>query len=345
MKAIVKRVPKSGIEIADVENPKIGSRDVLVKIKAAAYCGSDIHIYKWDEQPIKGNWALPSIVGHEFCGDVVEIGDKVKRLKPGDIIAGETHIPCEQCYFCKTGRMHICENLKVFGVHTYEGSFAEYAVIPEIIAYKLPEGTSYEEGALYEPCGVAMHAVQRTHPKPGDTAVVLGCGPIGVFIQQIMNALGSKVVATDIKPYRIEIAKKIGAAKEVINAAEEDVEERLKSILGERGPDIVFEAAGSINTIKQSLEIVAKCGKVVLFGTCPENPTLDTTSFIVYKEIDVLGVFGRYIFDTWYRVQKLVSDKKIDLTSVITHRFPLEKAEEGFQLIMKGEASKVILNP
>ena len=135
MKAIVKRVPKSGIEIADVENPKIGSRDVLVKIKAAAYCGSDIHIYKWDEQPIKGNWALPSIVGHEFCGEVVEIGDKVKRLKPGDIIAGETHIPCEQCYFCKTGRMHICENLKVFGVHTYEGSFAEYAVIPEIIAY------------------------------------------------------------------------------------------------------------------------------------------------------------------------------------------------------------------
>ncbi len=345
MKAVLKRLPEPGIEIVDIERPKVGPRDVLVKIKAAAYCGSDIHLYKWDEQAIKGNWAIPSIIGHELCGDVIEIGEKVSSIKPGDIVAGETHLPCERCHYCKTGRMHICENLKVFGVHTFEGSFAEYTVIPEIVAYKLAENTSHDEGVLYEPCGVAMHAVQRASPEPGDSAVVLGCGPIGIFIQQIMNALGSKVVATDIKPYRIEFAKKIGAARAVINTAEEDIEARVKSILGERGPDIVFEAAGSIKTIQQSLEIIANCGKVIIFGACPENPTLDTTSLIVYKETDVRGVYGRYMFDTWNKVQKLISGQKIDLTSVITHKLPIEKAEEGFQLIMKGEASKVILIP
>ena len=235
--------------------------------------------------------------------------------------------------------------MRIFGCHTTEGSFAEFAAIPEIIAYKLPEGTSYEEGALYEPCGVAMHAVQRAHPEPGDTAVVLGCGPIGIYVQQIMNALGSKVVATDIKDFRIAHAKKIGAAREVINASEGDVLSKIRSVIGERGADVVFEAAGSGVTIKQSLEIVSLCGKVVLFGASPDNPTLDTSSFIVYKEIDVLGMTGRYMFGTWDRVQRLVSDKKIDLASVITHKLPLDKAEEGFQLIMNGKASKIILLP
>ncbi len=341
----MKKEPNEGIEIGDLEKPKIGPRDVLVKVKATAYCGSDIHLYKWDAQVEKWNAPLPKILGHEFCGDVIEVGENVNTIKVGDVVAGETHIPCEQCYMCKTGRMHICEKMRIFGCHTSEGSFAEYAAIPETIAYKLPEGTSYEEGALYEPCGVAMHAVQRAYPEPGDTAVVLGCGPIGIYVQQIMNAIGSKVIATDIKDYRIEFAKKIGAAREVLNASEGDVVSKIREIIGERGADIVFEAAGSGTTIKQSLDIVSLCGKVVLFGASPENPTLDTTSFIVYKEIDVLGMTGRYMFGTWDRVQRLVTDKKIDLTSVISHKLPLEKAEEGFQLIMKGEASKVILLP
>ncbi len=345
MKAVIKRKPEPGIEIADVEKPKVGPRDILVKVKATAYCGSDIHLYKWDGQAIKWNAPLPKILGHEFCGDVIEIGDSVRTIKVGDVIACETHIPCEKCYYCRTGRMHICESMSIFGCHTAEGSFAEYAVIPETIAYKLPEGTSYEEGALYEPCGVAMHAVQRAHPEPGDTAVVLGCGPIGIYAQQIMNALGSKVVATDIKEYRLDFAKKIGAAREVINASDGDIVSKVKSILGNRGADIVFEAAGTIETIKQSLGIVANCGRVVLFGACPDNPTLDTSSFIVYKEIDILGMTGRYMFSTWDRVERMVSDKKVNLSSVISHKLPLEKAEEGFQLIMKGEASKIILLP
>jgi len=345
MKAVLKRDTKPGIEVGEIEKPEIGSRDVLVKVKATAYCGSDIHLYHWDGQAIKWNPPLPKILGHEFSGDVVEVGEHVRSIKVGDIIAAETHIPCEECYMCKTGRMHICENMQIFGCHTNTGSFAEYAAIPETIAYKLPEGTTYEEGALYEPCGVAMHAVQRAHPEPGDTAVVLGCGPIGIYAQQIMNALGSRVVATDIKPFRIEHAKKIGAAREVIDASKGDVISKIKSAIGERGADIVFEGAGSTTTIQQALEAVALCGRVVLFGACPDNPTLDTSSFITYKEIDVLGMTGRYMYDTWFRVQRLVEDKKIDLTSVVTHKLPLDKAEEGFQLIMKGEASKVLLLP
>jgi threonine 3-dehydrogenase len=342
---VLKKEPKQGIEISDVEKPNVGPRDILVKVRATAYCGSDIHLYKWDGQVLKWKSPLPKILGHEFSGDVVEVGRNVRSVKIGDVVAGETHIPCEQCHMCKTGRMHICDNMKIFGVHTPEGSFAEYTVIPETVAYRLAEGTSYEEGALYEPCGVAMHAVQRAQPNPGDVALVLGCGPIGIYVQQIMNALGSRVVATDIAPFRIRQARSLHAAREVIDTSEEDAGSMVRSAIGERGADIVFEAAGSVNTIKQSLELVAKGGRVVLFGACGENPTLDTTSLIVYKEIDVLGMTGRYMYGTWDKVARMVSDKKIDVTQVITHRLPLDKADIGFQLLLKGEASKIVLLP
>ena len=345
MQAVTKREAKQGIEILDIEKPEIGPRDILVKVRATAYCGSDLHLYKWDKQAVKWKVPLPKVLGHEFSGDTVKIGQNVRSVKVGDVVAGETHIPCEQCYMCKTGRMHICEQMKIFGVQTSEGSFAEFTVIPESIAYKLPEGTSYEEGALYEPCGVAMHAVQRAQPSPSDVAVVLGCGPIGIYVQQIMNALGGKVYATDIAPFRIEQAKRVGAAREVINTSQGDAVSAVKSRIGQRGADIVFEAAGSVSTIEQSLELVGKGGKIILFGSCGENPTLDTTTFIVYKEIDVLGMTGRYMYSTWDKVSRMVSDKKIDITQVITHKLPLEKAEEGFQLLMKGEASKIVLIP
>ncbi|MBS7650517.1 MAG: alcohol dehydrogenase catalytic domain-containing protein [Candidatus Bathyarchaeia archaeon] len=345
MKAVMKVEPKPGIKVMDIAKPKVGPRDVLVKVRAAAICGSDIHLYKWDAQALKWNATLPKVVGHEFCGDVVDVGSNVSLVKVGDKVAGETHIPCETCYMCRTGRMHICENMKIFGVHVPEGAFTEYTVIPETIAYKLPQDTSYDEGALYEPCGVAMHAVQRAQPEPGDTAVVLGCGPIGIYVQQIMKALGSDVIATDVKQFRIEHARKVGAAREVIDATEENVVERIKSLIGRRGADIVFEAAGSGETVTQSLDIVAKNGKVVLFGASPENPILDTTTYIVYKEIDVRGLTGRYMYSTWDRVQRLVTRRLIDLKTVITNKLPLEKAEEGFQLLLEGKASKIILNP
>ncbi|MBS7623465.1 alcohol dehydrogenase catalytic domain-containing protein [Candidatus Bathyarchaeota archaeon] len=340
------KVDKSpGIKVMDTDRPRLGPRDVLVQVKATAYCGSDLHLYKWDGQAVKWNSPIPRILGHEFSGDVVEVGKNVTMVQVGDLVAGETHIPCERCYMCRTGRMHICENMKIFGVHVPEGSFAEFAVIPETIAYKLPPGTPYDVGALYEPCGVAMHAVQRAAPNPGDIAVVLGCGPIGIYVQQIMRALGSDVIATDIKKFRIEHARRVGAAREVIDASEGNVVERIKAATGQRGADIVFEAAGAGSTIIQSLDIVAKAGKVVLFGASPENPTLDTTTYIVYKEIDVLGLTGRYMYSTWDRVQRLVTRGLIDLKSVVTHTFPLEKAEEGFQLLLRGDASKVILRP
>jgi threonine 3-dehydrogenase len=345
LQAVMKVDPTPGIKILEVERPKPGARDVLVHVRATAYCGSDMHLYKWDGQALKWNSPLPRILGHEFSGDVVEVGKNVTTVKVGDKVAAETHIPCEQCYMCRTGRMHICENMKIFGVHVPEGSFAEYAVIPETIAYKLPLDTPYDVGALYEPCGVAMHAVQRAQPNPGDTAVVLGCGPIGIYVQQIMKALGSDVIATDVKKFRLEHAKRVGAAREVIDASEGNVVERVKSTIGKRGADIVFEAAGSGETVKQSLDMVALAGKVVLFGASPDNPVLDTTTYVVYKEIDVLGMTGRYMFSTWDRVERLVSRGLVNLKSVVTHQLPLGKAEEGFQLLLKGEASKIILIP
>lgn len=346
MKAIMKVKPDPGIIIRDVDIPEPKSTDILVKVKVTSICGSDLHLYFWDEQAIRWKSPLPMIIGHEFSGDVIGAGEHVHSVRVGDRVSADSHIPCQECYLCRTGRMHICKDMLIYGLQTPQGSFAEYATLPESIAYKLPDNVSYEEGALFEPFGVAMHAMERAQTQPGDTVVILGAGPIGLFCLQLARILGATpLIVSEIKEMRLKMARSFDTADVVVDATKEDVVERVMDITDNRGADVVIEASGSNVTVKQAFDMLGKNGKIVLMGL-PTRPTeIETTSQITYKEANVLGTTGRVMYATWERMSKLVQHKRVDLMKVVTHRLPLEKADEGFQLTIEGKAGKVLLIP
>ena len=228
MEAVGKLKGGPGIDVFEIDEPRPGPGEVIVEVRATAICGTDLHFYYWDDYARRHNPGFPKVLGHEFSGVVVEVGEGVKRLDIGDRVAAETHIPCGSCYYCRTGRPHICENVKLYGIDTTYGSFTKYTILPERVAIRIPEEISFEEAALLEPFGVAMHAVSEAGIKPGDTVAVLGCGPIGLFIQQLAKISGaSKVIATEVSKYRLNLARKVGAADEVVDALREDPVRRV----------------------------------------------------------------------------------------------------------------------
>ncbi|MGQ9781535.1 MAG: zinc-binding dehydrogenase [Nitrososphaeria archaeon] len=345
MKAVGKTMKAPGIEVFDIEEPKTGPDDVLIRVKATAICGTDLHYYHWDGYAERHNPGFPRVLGHEFCGDVVEVGKNVKTLKVGDRVAGETHIPCQACFFCRTGKMHICKSMKIFGVDTIYGSFASCTVMPEITAVKVPDSIGYEEGAVLEPLGVALHAITEANIKPGDVVAITGCGPIGLFAQQLAKLNGaSKIVSTDIKDYRLSLSRKIGVT-EAVNVINVDPVEKIRELTDGMGADVVIEISGSNAAVKQSLEMASLNGRVVLVGTTPKPTELDTTAMLIYKEIKLSGITGRIMFDTWYKAIRIVENKLIDVDQVITHRFPLDQADKAFILSDRGEAGKVLFLP
>jgi threonine 3-dehydrogenase len=332
LKAIRKTVPKPGVEVQEIDEPKIKPSEVLVKIEATAICGSDLHIYRWDEQTTRWKSPLPMTIGHEWSGKILEVGSNVKSLKAGDNVAGESHIPCGFCSYCRNGNMHICQNMLIYGLQTKEGSFADYAAVPEIIAYKLPSGVGFEEGAVFDPFGVAV--------------LVMGAGPIGIFAQQIAKVSGaSTVIAAELKQFRLDLARKIGSADVYVNTEKEDIVKRTMELTNGKGADVVIELAGAPITTVQGLQAVKKCGRVVLVGLSDKPVQIEPTSMIIYKEVTVYGSTGRAMFGTWDRMVSLVASKKVTPSAVITDRLPLEKGEEAFQRVIRGESGKVIFKP
>jgi len=333
-----------GIDVFEIDEPRPGPGEVIVEVRATAICGTDLHFYYWDDYARRHNPGFPKVLGHEFSGVVVEVGEGVKGLDIGDRVAAETHIPCGSCYYCRTGRPHICENVKLYGIDTTYGSFTKYTILPERVAIKVPEEISFEEAALLEPFGVAMHAVSEAGIKPGDTVAVLGCGPIGLFIQQLAKISGaSKVIATEVSKYRLNLASKVGAADEVVDALREDPVKRVYELTG-RGVDVVFEASGSTKAMRQGLEMVSKSGRVVQVGIA-RKPTEININTIVEKEVRLVGIAGRLMFSTWYRSIGTVQSRAIDVLQVVTHRLPLRQAPKAFETLSKGEAGKVLLIP
>jgi threonine 3-dehydrogenase len=285
-------------------------------------------------------------LGHEWSGKVIEVGKDVKTLRPGDTVAGESHIPCGVCHYCRTGNMHICQNMRVFGVHTAEGSFAEYAAIPEIIGCRLPQGASFEEGALLEPFGVAVHAIETTGIEPADVVLVMGCGPIGIFAQQVARISGaSTVIAAENRPFRLDLARKIGSADVYVNTEKEDIVKRTMELTDGRGADVVIELAGVPTTLRQSFQALKKRGRVGVVGLQEKPVEIDVQAMIVSKEARVFGSQGRAMFETWERMARLVAGKRVNLIGVITDRLRLDDAEEGFQRIIKGLSGKVLFTP
>jgi threonine 3-dehydrogenase len=342
MKAIYKSNRGKGIEIIELPIPKILKNEILIKVKKAAICGTDTHLYDWNDWCENVKAKNPMIIGHEFCGEVVEVGSNVTLVEVGDLIAGETHIPCGKCMLCRTGKQHICKDMKILGVHT-DGVFAEYAKIPEICAWRLPQNTPYEIGAIYEPFGIAIHGVLKDKIE-GCSTVISGCGPIGLFAIGVASFCGANLVfAIDINDFRLNIAKKMGDNIIPLNPLKDNIIEIIKDKTDGYGIDVVIELSGSPQAIKTDFKALRKGGRVSLIGLYSQEVLLDLVNDVIYKEATVYGITGREMFNSWYLTEKIINSGKINIKAVLTHEFPLEETEKAILLVKEGKCGKVII--
>ncbi len=343
MKALRKSRPERGAELVEMPMPAVGPNDVLLRVKAAAICGTDIHIYGWNEwaaQRVK----LPMTFGHEICGEVMEVGSQVSHLKPGDLVAAETHIPCGVCYQCHTGNQHACESMKILGVHV-EGCFSEYTSIPSICAWKLPDGTDVELGAIMEPMGVGVHGLLVDPLEVGSVGIV-GCGPIGIMTAQVAAYQGAyPLFLFDINPERLEMAQRIVPQAVTINPAKEDALARVKEWNGGRGVDLAVELSGSVPGTRLAIDMIRMGGQIHLVGLLGDPVQINSCNDIVYKEATIKGTTGRMMWKTWWQMDRLLASKQFDPKQVITHRFALADYVDAFELALSGKGGKILLFP
>ncbi len=343
MKALMKTESRPGAELREVARPEPSPDEVLIKVKATAICGTDLHILAWDryaQERIKP----PMIFGHEGCGEVVEIGSRVRGLDVGDLIAVETHIPCGECFQCRTGSQHICERMAIIGVHT-DGVFAEYARIPMACCWKLSRDTNPDLGAILEPLGVAINGLLKEDIN-NKTVAVFGLGPIGQFGLAAASFWGaSRIFAVEPNAYRLKMARKLVPKAIFMNPSEVDEVKAIMESTAGRGVDISLEISGDPKAIQHAFQVVRKAGRVSLIGLPSKPIELDLTSDIIYKEARVYGSTGRLMWKTWYDAQKLLDSGAFDPTPIITHRFPLEKFDQALSLAGSRQAGKILLYP
>ncbi|OPX38018.1 MAG: L-threonine 3-dehydrogenase [Desulfobacteraceae bacterium 4484_190.1] len=343
MIAVVKQKREAGAKLEKVKIPELGPEDVLVKVKATALCGTDLHIYEWSTWAQNAGIEPPQTMGHEFSGEIVEVGDAVVDLIPGDYVAGETHIPCGKCYQCRNGQQHICGNLKLFGVHT-DGCFAEYTKIPAICACKIPTSIPPEIGALFEPLGTALRASLEVKVA-GKNVAVIGCGPIGLFAVACSRAMGAaNIIATDVVNERLQLSKELGPDASLNPEKEDVVDEILKMTKGV-GVDVFIDASGNVEAIKQGFKYLRKGGEVALIGLPSEPIELNLGPDIIFKEAKIIGIHGREMFRTWTKMENMLDKGLLNIDPIISHRKPLSEFEEAFELIKTGKGCKVILDP
>jgi threonine 3-dehydrogenase len=340
MRALAKTHPGPGAELIQRPVPTPGPGEVLLKMEAASICGTDAHLYNWDP------WAAeilkpPVILGHELAGRVAATGAGVSRVREGDLVGVESHIVCWDCAQCRAGDMHLCRDLKVIGAHV-DGGFAEYVVIPETNAIE-SNGLDPAVVALQEPMGNAVHAA-FVEPIEGRSVAVTGAGPIGVLAVAIARAAGASwVVATDVEPYRLELARTMGADL-ALDARDTDTAERIIAETGGDGVEVVLEMSGSQAALDQSLHFITRGGRISLLGIFASPVEMHLSDLVIQKGLRLYGVYGRKIYDTWERTQALLRGG-LDVSPVLTHRFDLADWERGFDLIASRHAGKVVLLP
>jgi threonine 3-dehydrogenase len=339
MKALVKDKPVRGATFTDRPIPTIGDNDLLVKVHAAAICGTDIHIYQWNEYA-SSRIKLPLLFGHEFSAEVVEAGKNVTNFKKGDRVAAETHVPCEHCYQCTTGLQHICKEMKILGVHL-DGAFSEYAVLPAVCAWKLDPAISYEIGATMEPFGIGVHAMSKTKPA-GKKVIVFGCGPIGIYAQMVAKFSGAEyVIGVDVSKERLDLAKKMGTDI-VLNAKSVNVVDEVNRITKGFGTDIVVELTGNKAVVNEATKTLRRGGDVVLVGLYSGPVEWDLVNNVIYKEANVYGVTGRIMWDSWWTAQGILLSGKMDAGPVITHYFDLKEFDKALQLAESASTGKIV---
>lgn len=342
MRAIVKAAPGPGAEMRTVSIPQVGPNDVLVKVQAVSLCGTDKHIYEWNE------WAAsriktPRVIGHEMAGAIVEVGDEVSGLKPGDFVSSESHIVCGHCFQCRNNQAHICSNLLILGVDT-DGIFAEYAVLSARNAWKNDRRISPDVASMQDAMGNAVYTA-LSGEIVGNTVAVIGCGPIGLGAIPVCKAAGAKlVIATDVSDYRMQIASRLGADM-VLNPQKIDVVKAALDATDGVGVDVMLEMSGHPTAIAQGFNMLRRGGRASLLGLTDKPMLADLNNWIIFKGATVLGISGRELFRTWDKMAALQVSSLVDFSPIITHRFPLEDFEKGFALMHEGNCGKVVLFP
>ena len=342
MLAVVKPKAAPGAEIREVKVPGFGRNDVLVKVKVASICGTDLHIYEWDRWA-QGRIHPPLIPGHEFCGEVVAFGDEVTTVKEGDFVSAEMHVACGKCLQCRTGEAHICQNVKIIGVDA-DGAFAEYVVIPESNIWKLDPAIPKEYASILDPLGNAVHTVLAGEIA-ARTVAITGCGPIGLFAIAVARAAGaSQVFAIEVNEHRRKIASEM-KADVTIDPSKEDA----RAIISERtdgaGADVVLEMAGHPDAIRTAFDVVRRGGRISLLGLTSKPISLNFSEDIIFKGITIQGINGRRMYQTWYQMTALLKAGKLDLHPVITDRIAMKDFSTAMERLKAGQASKILIYP
>ena len=341
MKALVKKHAKEGIWLEDMPEPEVGNNDVLVKIKKTAICGTDIHIYNWDEWAQK-TIPVPMITGHEYAGEIIELGSNITDLKIGDIVSGEGHITCGRCRNCLAGTIHLCPNTIGVGVNR-TGAFAEYLSVPAKNIFKPSREISTDLLSIFDPYGNAVHTALSFN-MVGEDVLITGAGPIGMMAAMVANHAGARnIVITDLNQYRLDMIKNILPKVIAINVSKENLTKELMDSLGiYEGFDVGLEMSGSPQAFSGMLEKMINGGRIAMLAIMPAGAGIDW-DMVVFKGLTIKGIYGREIFETWYKGSMMVQSG-LPLEKMITHRYDFEDFQEGFDVMRSGNSGKVILN-
>ena len=317
----------------------MGHNDLLIKIRKTAICGTDVHIYKWDEWASK-TIPTPMVVGHEYVGEVVDMGQEVRGFNVGDRVSGEGHITCGHCRNCRAGRVHLCRNTTGVGVNR-EGAFAEYLVIPAFNAFKIPDNISDELASIFDPFGNAVHTA-LSFDLVGEDVLITGAGPIGIMAAAVAKHVGARhVVITDVNEYRLDLARKMGASR-AVNVASEKLEDVIKDLGMTEGFDIGLEMSGVPSAFNSMLNNMNHGGKIAMLGIPPSDMAVDWNQ-VIFKGLVIKGIYGREMFETWYKMASLIQSG-LDLNPIITHQYSVDDFQAGFDMMISGQSGKVILN-
>lgn len=339
MKALIKKEAREGLWLDEVPMPEVGPMDVLIKVRKTSICGTDVHIWKWDKWAQK-TIPVPMVVGHEFCGVVEKVGSGVTEIVEGELVSGEGHIVCGRCRNCLAGRRHLCPNTEGVGVNR-PGAFAEYLAIPYRNVYKIDKGINEDIVSLFDPLGNAVHTA-LSWDLVAEDVLITGAGPIGCMAAAICRFAGARnVVVTDVNPYRLELAKKLGATR-VVNV----LEEKLGDVMGEiglrEGFDVCLEMSGHPSGLNDLLTYSSNGAKISLLGIFPEPVAIDWDK-VIFKGLEIKGIYGREMFETWYKMSSMVK-AGLDVSGIITHRFHYTDFEKGFGAMLSGQSGKVVLD-
>lgn len=332
---------KKGMELIMKDIPSIKEDEILVKVLAASVCGTDVHIYSWD------NWAqnriktIPQTMGHELAGEVVQVGSRVDTVKIGDIVSAETHVVCNKCEFCLTGRAHICKDTSVLGVDR-DGAFAQYVAIPAANAWKNDPSVPPEYLSIQEPLGNAVHTV-LAQDVIGKTVAIVGVGPIGIMAVDVAKAVGAaRVIAIDVNEYRLNLAQKIGADV-CLNARDPELVQKVLELTSGAGVDVICEMSGNGIALSQAFEYLKLGGHISILGVPTKKIEIDVSNHIVFKGITIHGITGRKMYETWYQVKGLIQSGKLHLEDIVTHKLPYTEYQQAMDLMESGNCGKIVL--